>query len=184
MKGKLDIISQLEKCERIVNICHNVRLTHSSICTIRDSADCIKESAKSGTKVSTKRTCYTRSSAFERTEKMLCTSMEGQNHCHLPVSKRLVSAKSHSIYEDLSKGDDNIIPFNASAGCCSKFMKRCNFHNIKMMGRAALLTLAAEMFVQELQNVIEEGGYSPKQIFNISETTLFWEKMPSRTYIS
>jgi hypothetical protein len=48
---KLDVISHLEKGERIVDICRNVRLACSSVHTIRDNADRIKESAKSGTKV-------------------------------------------------------------------------------------------------------------------------------------
>jgi hypothetical protein len=39
IEEKLDVISRLEKCERIVDICHNVRLGHSSIHTIRDNAD-------------------------------------------------------------------------------------------------------------------------------------------------
>ena len=50
---KLDVISRLEKGERIVDIlvCRNVRLAHSSVHTIRDNADRIKERAKSGTNV-------------------------------------------------------------------------------------------------------------------------------------
>jgi len=48
---KLYVISQLEKGEHIVDICHNVRLPHSSIGTIHDKADRIRESAKSGTKM-------------------------------------------------------------------------------------------------------------------------------------
>jgi hypothetical protein len=48
---KLDIISRLEKGERIVDICRNVRLTHSSLHTIHDKAYRIKESPKSGIKV-------------------------------------------------------------------------------------------------------------------------------------
>jgi hypothetical protein len=47
----LDVISRLEKGERIVDICRNVRLAHSGIHTIRNNADRIKESAKSVTKV-------------------------------------------------------------------------------------------------------------------------------------
>jgi hypothetical protein len=39
------------KRERIYCICSNVRLSHSSAHTIRDTADRIKEGAKSGTKV-------------------------------------------------------------------------------------------------------------------------------------
>ena len=48
---KLHVISRLQKAERIVDTCCNVRLAHSSVHTIRDNADRIKESAKSGTKV-------------------------------------------------------------------------------------------------------------------------------------
>jgi hypothetical protein len=44
-------VSWLEKCEWNVDICHSVRLTHSSICKIYDNSDRIKGSAKSGTKV-------------------------------------------------------------------------------------------------------------------------------------
>jgi len=39
------------KGERIVDIGHNVRFTHSSICTMHVNADTITESAGSGTKV-------------------------------------------------------------------------------------------------------------------------------------
>jgi len=52
----------------------------------------------------------------------------------MPVSMLLVEAKAHSIYEDLSEGDDNVKPF-------SRFMKRYNFYNIKLLGKLLLLTL-------------------------------------------
>jgi hypothetical protein len=51
IEQKLHVISQLEKGERTVATCHNIRLSHSSVCTIRDNVDRIKESAMSGTKV-------------------------------------------------------------------------------------------------------------------------------------
>jgi hypothetical protein len=51
IEDKLHVISRHEKGERIVHICRNVRLVHSSVRTICDTADSIKESAKSGTKV-------------------------------------------------------------------------------------------------------------------------------------
>ena len=43
---KLDIMRWLEKGEWIVDICRNIRLVHSSVCTVHDNADRIKESAK------------------------------------------------------------------------------------------------------------------------------------------
>jgi hypothetical protein len=48
---KLEVLSQLEKGEQTVNICHNVRFNHSNTRTIRDDADTITEKAKSGTNV-------------------------------------------------------------------------------------------------------------------------------------
>jgi hypothetical protein len=52
IEEKVDIISQLEKGERNVDICHNVRITHSNVRAIRDNADRITQCDKSGTKVS------------------------------------------------------------------------------------------------------------------------------------
>jgi hypothetical protein len=75
---KLDVISWLEKGEWTVDICCNVRLAHSIICIIGNSADRMKKSAKSGTKVSAKRT-YSGSSTMEHTEKMLSSLPDNQN---------------------------------------------------------------------------------------------------------
>ena len=52
------MINRLEKCEQIVDICCNVRLAHSSACTICDNADRIKESVKSGDKVFMEQNCH------------------------------------------------------------------------------------------------------------------------------
>ena len=48
---KLDVISWLEKGERLFYICLNVRSIPSSLLTLRDIAGRITESVKSGTKV-------------------------------------------------------------------------------------------------------------------------------------
>jgi len=45
------IKKQLEKGEKMVDICHTVIIAHISTCTIYDNADIIIESAKSETKV-------------------------------------------------------------------------------------------------------------------------------------
>jgi len=51
IEEKLDTLSQPEKSDWIVDICHNVRYAHISVHTIHDNADWITESAKLGTKV-------------------------------------------------------------------------------------------------------------------------------------
>jgi len=115
IEEKLEVINRLEKGERIANICRALGLAKSTVRTIRNNADRIKESAKSGIRASAKRICYSRSSTMERMEKMVSMWIEDQNHRHLPISMLVVQAKARSIYEDLSK-DDNAKPFNASSG--------------------------------------------------------------------
>jgi hypothetical protein len=68
---------------------------------------------------------------------MLSTWIEDQHQCHVPVSMLLAQAKACSIYDDLSKCDDNVKPFSASTGWFSRFTKRYNFHNMNMTGKAA-----------------------------------------------
>jgi hypothetical protein len=51
IEDKLDVISWLDKDEQIVDMCHNVRPTHSSVHTIHDNTDRVKGSAEAGTKV-------------------------------------------------------------------------------------------------------------------------------------
>ena len=47
IEEKLDVVSQLEKGEQIVDIWHKVRCTHISIHRICDNANRVKESAES-----------------------------------------------------------------------------------------------------------------------------------------
>jgi hypothetical protein len=54
--------------------------------------DRITEGAKSGTKVSAKRT-YSRSSVMECVENVLSTWIEDQDQCHMPVSMFFVPAR-------------------------------------------------------------------------------------------
>jgi hypothetical protein len=82
-------------------VCCNVRLIHSSICIIGNSAERIKESAKSGTKVINERTSYSRSSTMKHVENFLSNWIEDQNLCHRPISKFLVEGKACSVCEDL-----------------------------------------------------------------------------------
>lgn len=54
----------------------------------------------------------------------------------MPLSMLLVQVKAHSIFEDLSDGDDSIKPFSASTDWFSKYTNRCNFHNMRVTGEA------------------------------------------------
>jgi hypothetical protein len=42
-------------------------------------------------------------------------------------------------------------------------------------------TAAAGKFPLFLKQMTDEGGYSPKQVFNIDETSLFWKQIANKT---
>lgn len=41
---------------------------------------------------------------------------------------------------------------------------------------------AAKEFLETLDVLIVEGNYLPEQIFHVDETSLFWKRMPERTF--
>jgi len=42
---------------------------------------------------------------------------------------------------------------------------------------------AAEEFLETLEKLIGEENYLPEQNFNVDETSLFWKRMPGKTFI-
>ena len=73
--------------------------------------------------------------------------------------------------------------FNASHGLFHRFKARANLHSTNVSGEAADANIsAAQEFPEMLQEIIDEGTYLPKQVFNVDETRLYWKRMPGQSY--
>lgn len=185
LEQKMDILDRYEQGQKTSVICHALGLNESTVRTIRDNADKVRESVEAGASSSMQRTPYIRSSAMARMEKMLSVWIEHQNKANTPVSMSIIQEKARSLLTDIGSSEGEKTPFKASSGWFANFKKRHDFHNIKMIGEAASAdTEAARKFPDLLRKTLEEGQYTAKQVFNVDETDLYWKKMPARTYIA
>jgi len=68
--------------------------------------------------------------------------------------------------------------------CWFANFKKCNcFHKIEIGGKTASANInSAEGFIKIFQKISVEGGYFPKQIYNVAETGLFWKRMLLQIY--
>ncbi|XP_038669700.1 tigger transposable element-derived protein 1-like [Scyliorhinus canicula] len=185
---KLEVLKRLEAGERAVDIGRALGLPPTTVRTIRGNADKIKQSAQSVTPLSAGRVSRTRSSIMENMERLLAVWIEDQNQRQVPLTLMVIQAKAKSLYDDLQneQGDSSQSEsFNASRGWFERFKKRSYLRGIKVTGDATSAnTEVADEFVAYLKRITEEGGYSPKQVFNVDEAGLYWKRMPKRTYIS
>ena len=75
--------------------------------------------------------------------------------------------------------------FHASQGWFHRFKAKANFYNVKIKAEATSAdTVTPQEFPEMLPEIIDEGMYLPKQVFNVDETGTYWKKMPAWRFTS
>ena len=119
-------------------------------------------------------------------ERYLCEFIRRNVEAGVNIEGRLLREKAKSYYATAClrtkvRHNEN---FRASKGWLQKFFKRKNLKNLKLTGeRATADEVAASQFPALLKTLIEEGGYTPDQIYNCDESGLQYKTMPKSTYI-
>lgn len=192
LAAKLDIIKRNESGQGPSEIGRALGLSVSTVGTILKNAPRLKEVGESVTPTIATKLSRSRDSVMENMERLLSTWIEDCSQRSMPLSLRVIQEKALSLWKDLQEkqqpskdAPQAAESFNASRGWFNRFKKRANLHNIKVTGEAASADMiAANAYPAQLREIIDKGGYSAKQVFNIDETGLCWKRMPSRTYIA
>ena len=121
-----------------------------------------------------------RTASMIKLEKMLRIWIDDCCHHKIALSSLSIQRKAFSIFRSFNLSAESFV---ASKGWFHRFKKRAGLHNVKFIGEAASADhLAASKYPAELSKLIEKGGYSEQQIFNVDETALFYKKMPNTTF--
>ena len=116
---------------------------------------------------------------------LLTIWIEDLNQKRIPVDTKIIKQKDLRIFNRLTSNQENKNEFSASGGWFSKFIERHHFHNLKTKGEIASADRkAAQEYPPKLLKIIQEGGYTPDQVFNADETGLIWKRLAKRTYVS
>ncbi|XP_036163508.1 tigger transposable element-derived protein 1-like [Myotis myotis] len=111
-------------------------------------------------------------------ERRLSLWMEEQRRRHLPVSTLLIQDQARRLFAQLQQeqGDDaQAETFGASNGWFAHFKSR---HNVLLMDEPVVVDAqAAACYPSVLRCILEEGCYSPQQVFNVDETGLSWKRL-------
>lgn len=118
-------------------------------------------------------------------ERLLSLWIEEQKQRNLPVSTLLIQDKARHLFAQLQHEQGNgsqAETFGASNGWFARFKAR---HNVLLTDEPAVADAhAAACYLPVLYNILEEGCYSPRQVFNVDETGLFWKRLPERMLLA
>jgi hypothetical protein len=89
---KLPVIKRYKNNERTVDIVRATGLSESTLMSIRNQADKIKESCKSATRMTTAKITQIRAPILEKLERMLAQWIEHQNKRAIPLSTFIIQA--------------------------------------------------------------------------------------------
>lgn len=176
---KLEVLWRFEKGEKLTQIARALGLATSIVASIRVNRDKIWASSQAATPVSAKQLTRCRGVVMGHMERLLSLWIEEQKRQDLPVSTLLIQDKARQLFVQLQHeqgASDQAETFGASNGWFARFKAR---HSVLLTDEPAVADAqAAACCLPVLHTILEEGRYSPHQVFNVDETGLFWKRLP------
>ncbi|XP_064150425.1 putative CENPB DNA-binding domain-containing protein 1 isoform X1 [Loxodonta africana] len=177
LQVKLEVVRRFEAGAKLSWVAKALGLSTSTVAIIRDNKDKIRASSQAATPQAATKLTRSCSLVMENMERLLSVWIEDQNQRKVPINVMLIQEKARSLFEDLKREQGEGAEsetFGASRGWFARFKARHSLQGIGASGEAASTDAeAASKYPALLQRVIQDGGYTPQQAFNVDETGLF-----------
>nr|XP_025704471.1 tigger transposable element-derived protein 1-like isoform X1 [Callorhinus ursinus]XP_025705071.1 tigger transposable element-derived protein 1-like isoform X1 [Callorhinus ursinus] len=182
---KLEVLRRFEEGEKLTQIARALGLATSTVASIRVNKDKIRANSQAATPVSATQLTRCRGVVMGHMERLLSLWIEEQKRQNLPISTLLIQDKARRLFVQLQHEQGNgtqAETFGASNGWFARFKAR---HNVLLTDEPSVAdTQAAAHYPPVLRTILEEGCYSPRQVFNVDETGLFWKRLPERMLLA
>ncbi|KFD64175.1 hypothetical protein M514_16004, partial [Trichuris suis] len=187
LEEKLHMIRLSESGMSNTEIGRRLGIVRQTVSQVIMSKEKFLKEVRNATPTNTKR-IRQRCSLIADMEKILTVWIEDQTSRNIPLSQDIIQFKALALFNTMKakRGQEaSEEKFEASRGWFMRFKERSQLRNVRVKGEAASADAgAAAAYPSELGDIIDEGGYTSQQIFNIDETGLYWKKMPSRSFIA
>ncbi|XP_050709471.1 tigger transposable element-derived protein 1-like [Eriocheir sinensis] len=181
LEKKLEIIKRHEEGQGVSDIGRAMGLAPSTVGTVTKKKAIYKKMVTTAAEFpSACRITRVRSVRLEKMEQLLVAWIDDCSAKKIPSSLSLINERARALWGSMQPEDEEAVDDPDQPD----LRQRAGLSNVRLQGEAASADKeAAEAFPAQFLKVIEDGDFSPKQVFNIDETGLYWKKMPASTYI-
>ena len=189
LETKLKILKLKDEGKRNIDTVNELGVGESAVRKILQKRDEIKQAAKlyGGGNFDKRSITSKKNNALIRMERYLAQYVRRKEKEGVPLDGRQIKNQAKLYYKVCVEKERDVTPapFKASSGWLNNFLKRKEFKNVKFTGeRASADDEAARSFPIILKGLIEEGGYTKDQIYNLDETRFYYKTMARSTFIS
>uniref|UniRef100_H3AMY3 HTH CENPB-type domain-containing protein n=1 Tax=Latimeria chalumnae TaxID=7897 RepID=H3AMY3_LATCH len=183
LKQKLQILVDLERGEKVIDVTQRYKIGSSTFCDIRKAGDKLWNStAAMGSSILVEERKTMHVSQDEALDKVVYMWFVQNRIKGTPISGSIVKEKAKHFYRDLN-GEE--ICFTASDGWLSQFKHWHGIHQLSITGEImSSYNESIAPFHSRLMDIMETEVLTDQQIYNADKTGFFWRLLQEKTLAS